>query len=163
MWLINQDQEIMAYLNMYIYFMSMIWRVTVYVLLFWNPPWSEVWPINAGSKNADAGYSASPLQFSHVGHELNRQILGPRLRWWFHPDPWGRWTRFDEHFFQMGWLKPPTSDTIDSRSLTAKAPENDGWKTTFLLGFGNFSAMSNFRWVWPFSALPLNVPDFYSL
>ena len=26
----------------------------------------------------------------------------------FHPEPWGRWTQFDEHIFQMGWLKPPT-------------------------------------------------------
>ena len=32
-------------------------------------------------------------------------------RWWqlkhffiFTPDPWGRWTHFDEHIFQMGWF-----------------------------------------------------------
>ena len=31
-------------------------------------------------------------------------------RWWqlkyfyFHPEPWGRWTHFDEHIFQMGWF-----------------------------------------------------------
>ena len=30
--------------------------------------------------------------------------------WWFpiflyvHPKPWGRWTQFDEHIFQMGWF-----------------------------------------------------------
>ncbi len=23
---------------------------------------------------------------------------------YFHPDPWGRWTHFDEHSFQMGWF-----------------------------------------------------------
>ena len=27
---------------------------------------------------------------------------------YFHPDPWGRWTHFDEHMFQRGGLKPPT-------------------------------------------------------
>ena len=26
----------------------------------------------------------------------------------FHPEPWGRWTQFEWHIFQMGWLKPPT-------------------------------------------------------
>ena len=26
----------------------------------------------------------------------------------FSPDPWGRWTHFDEHIFQRGWLQPPT-------------------------------------------------------
>ena len=23
---------------------------------------------------------------------------------YFHPEPWGRWTQFDEHIFQMGWF-----------------------------------------------------------
>ena len=26
---------------------------------------------------------------------------------YFHPDPWGRWTHFDEHMFQMGWNNQP--------------------------------------------------------
>ena len=41
---------------------------------------------------------------------------GSFSRWWFfeyflfvHPENWGRWTHFDEHIFQMGWFKPPTS------------------------------------------------------
>ena len=32
-------------------------------------------------------------------------------RWWFlpyfwifHPEPWGRWTQFDDHIFQRGWF-----------------------------------------------------------
>ena len=36
----------------------------------------------------------------------------------FSPLCWGRWTRFDEHIFQMGWKKPPTSLTWNLESGT---------------------------------------------
>ena len=37
---------------------------------------------------------------------LSRPVVVSNILY-FHPEPWGRWTHFDEHFFQMGW-KPAT-------------------------------------------------------
>ena len=38
-----------------------------------------------------------------------------KLNWWqlkhfgcFHPDPWGRWTHFDDVIFRVGLVQPPT-------------------------------------------------------
>ena len=47
-------------------------------------------------------------------HELNHTRINQMTRWWFQiffmfTPIWGRWTHFDEHIFQLGWLKPPTS------------------------------------------------------
>ena len=30
---------------------------------------------------------------------------------YFHPEPWGRWTQFDEHIFQVGWFNHKPSQT----------------------------------------------------
>ena len=49
---------------------------------------------------------------NHLGcdnHQWKTTISG----WWFqiffhfYPDPWWRWTQFDEHIFRMGLVQPP--------------------------------------------------------
>ena len=65
-------------------------------------------------KNKEAtGYSKWDERYMQVvhgfeGHEWEHEMMS---RWWqlqisfiFTPIPWGRWTNFDEHIFQRGWL-----------------------------------------------------------
>ena len=81
----------------------------------------------------------------------NHSFIPPPDRWWqlkyfwnFHPENWGRWTQFDEHIFQMGWKKPPTSHLIQGGQMShlcwnvgrSEATASIGavvrWSTTFL-------------------------------
>ena len=47
---------------------------------------------------------------------LDIRIQDPYYCWvvsimfYFHPKPWGRWTHFDEHIFQMGWTRQFSCD-----------------------------------------------------
>ena len=38
------------------------------------------------------------------GNDSNTGWWQLKYFWNFHPEPWGRWTQFDEHIFQMGWF-----------------------------------------------------------
>ena len=42
---------------------------------------------------------------------------GFKYFWNFHPDPWGRWTHFDEHIFQRGWNHQLVYSFVDSMWL----------------------------------------------
>jgi len=38
--------------------------------------------------------------------------IGNTNIFYFHPEPWGRWTHFDDHIFQRGWFNHPTRSTF---------------------------------------------------
>ena len=61
-------------------------------------------------------------------------VATQRFFWFLLPEIWGRWTHFDDIiFFQLGWLKPPTS----YRCLPNHFPISKGWFTPFWLIFFN--------------------------
>ena len=45
----------------------------------------------------DDHFGCITFQYYHLGGG-NSNIF------YVHPEPWGRWTHFDEHIFQMGWF-----------------------------------------------------------
>ena len=60
-------------------------------VVWWKTSWKNCFPVTQ--------FSNGNLPFLGGGNSNIFEI--------FTPDPWGPIIQFDEHIFQMGWLKPP--------------------------------------------------------
>ena len=80
------------------------WSATVFLAICvfdWNPFW---WVLYSHTSKLESKISKECWVYVTLFYSV---VVSNILR--FHPDPWGRWTHFDEHIFSNGWVQPPSS------------------------------------------------------